>query len=159
MTSTPAVLHPLIRPATRDDLPRVVELIRGGALDGGAGDDASTELSAVYYESFEEIEADPNNAIMVAEHDGRVVGTFQFTVIPQIQRRAGRVAQVESVHVAAEMRGRRIGEAMMRWAIDEARRRGCDRIQLTSNVARKDAHRFYQRLGFEASHVGMKLGL
>ena len=153
------VPQPVIRRATKHDLPRVVALIRGGSLDGGARDDAGPEIAQSYYDALAEIQADPQNALMVAEMDGVIVGTFQFTTIRHIQDRGGLVAQLESVHVVDAMRGKRIGEAMMRWAIDEARRRGCFRVQLTSNAARTDAHRFYARLGFEATHVGMKLKL
>lgn len=88
-----------------------------------------------------------------------MVGAFHLTVIQYVAYRGGRVAQVENVIVDPAARGRGIGEAMMRWAIDEARRRGCFRVQLTSNKVRKRAHAFYERIGFVASHEGMKLVL
>jgi len=84
---------------------------------------------------------------------------FQITLIQHLMRAGELVAEIESVVVDEPFRGKKIGEAMMRWAIDDARRRGCTRVQLTSNAARKDAHRFYERLGFVASHEGMKLVL
>jgi len=150
---------PVIRRATADDLPRVVALIVAGSLDGRVWDDASLPLDRRYYDAFAAMSVDPDFALMVAEIDGEVVGTFQIAVIKNLHHHGESVAQVESVHVAESMRNRGIGEAMMRWAMDEARRRGCFRLQLTSNAARADAHRFYKRLGFEGSHVGFKLTL
>ena len=108
-------------------------------------------------EALAKIADDPDNALMVAEQEGSVVGAFHLTMIQYVANRGGRVAQVENVIVEPAFRGRGIGEAMMRWAIGEACRRGCFRIQLTSNKVRKRAHRFYERLGFVASHEGMKL--
>ena len=152
--------QPVIRLATVHDLPRVVALIRGGAPPGAASDDdPGPPLPQAYLDAFAAIEADPNTRLFVADYDGHVAGTFQFTSVPGIGHRGGRVAQVESVHVDAALRGRGIGEAMMRWAIDEARRLGCIRLQLASNKARGDAHRFYRRLGFAATHEGFKLAL
>ena len=96
---------------------------------------------------------------MVAEVDGAVVGTFSLTFLANLSNGGREVAQIESVHVAASLRGQRIGEAMLRWAIAASRARGCFRLQLTSDKRRTDAHRFYRRLGFAASHEGMKLAL
>ena len=95
----------------------------------------------------------------MAEVDGRVVGAFHLTIIQYVAYRGGRVAQIENVIVDPAERSRGIGEAMMRFAIEEARRQGCFRVQLTSNKARKRAHRFYERLGFVSSHEGMTLAL
>ena len=97
--------------------------------------------------------------LIVAEENDRVIGTLQLTFLRYLLYGGARVALVESVQVAASERSRGVGAAMMRFAIDEARRRGCHRVQLTSNEARKDAHRFYERLGFVASHEGFKLYL
>ncbi|MGE5049047.1 MAG: GNAT family N-acetyltransferase, partial [Deltaproteobacteria bacterium] len=90
---------------------------------------------------------------------GRLAGTFMLTFIRHLLRRGGLVAQIEAVRIDARLRGRGHGAEMMRWIIDESRRRGCTRIQLTTNKSRKAAHRFYARLGFVASHEGMKLDL
>jgi GNAT superfamily N-acetyltransferase len=114
---------------------------------------------APYLAAFDDIAADPRSDVYVAAIEGRVVGTFQLTAIRHLTYRGGLVAVVESVHVASDMRRRGIGEAMMRFAIEEARRRGCHRVQLTSNKRRRDAHRFYERLGFVASHEGFRLAL
>lgn len=148
----------LIRRATETDLPRIVELIHRGAW-GSSPENPGPPLPEGYYDAFRAIESDPARAVMVAELDGRVVGTFQFAAIPNLSHQGRPLAQIESVHVDESLRSRGIGETMLRWAIDESRRRGCFRLQLTSNKGRKDAHRFYERLGFAASHEGMKLNL
>ncbi len=113
----------------------------------------------VYLDAFEAIDADPRQELIVAEDGGRVVGTMQITFIPGLSRKGGERALVEAVRVGASMRGQGLGRAMMRWAIDRARERGCRMVQLTSDKARADAHRFYTSLGFVDSHVGFKLSL
>jgi len=110
-------------------------------------------------DAFAAIDGDPNNQVYVAEREGKVVGTFQLTFIRQLSYGGCLVAQVESVHVLSSQRSYGIGRTMMEFAIQEARRRGALRIQLTSNVRRTRAHEFYERLGFRASHKGMKLYL
>jgi GNAT superfamily N-acetyltransferase len=94
--------------------------------------------------------------VLVAEIEGRIVGTFQLTYLRQLTLRGGLVAQIEAVRVAAPLRSRGLGAEMMRWAMGEARARGCARMQLTSDKRREDAHRFYRRLGFKQSHEGFK---
>ncbi len=160
MNPGPANENLLVRRATEDDLPVVVGLF--ALEDDGNREDAAPEreLEPCYVEALRAIDGDPNNAFLVAEDgSGRVVGTFQLTIVQHVAYRGGRVAQIENVLVSPEQRGRGIGEAMMRWAIDEARRRGCFRVQLTSNRRRTRAHAFYERLGFVPSHVGLKLVL
>ena len=141
------------------DLPRIVQLIHLGAVDGKGGEELGPPLPLAYYDAFRSFERFPEAKVLVAELDGAVVGTFQFHLLPSLSNQALPTAEVESVHVAEEFRGRRIGEAMIVWAIAEARRLGCKRLQLTSNKARLDAHRFYERLGFVKSHEGIKLNL
>jgi len=149
-----------IRAATEADVPRIVELIHLGTAPGRPSvEDASAEALPAYLAAFRETAASGFASIHVAESDGAVVGTFSLAFIPNISNRGGRVAQIESVHVAEAIRGRGVGEQMLAWAIAESRRRGCFRLQLTSNKSRVDAHRFYERLGFERSHEGMKLAL
>ncbi len=148
-----------IRDATAADLPRIVDLLQQESLGDERREDPGPPLSDAYVRAFEAIEADPRQRLLVAEVDGAVVGTFVFIVIPNLSYRGRPVAQVENVVVDEPWRGRGVGEAMMRWAIEEARRAGCFRVQLTSNKARKDAHRFYERLGFVATHEGFKLYL
>lgn len=163
MTSTPGPQSPaapsgaVVRAATVADLAGIVRLYADDELHATVH--AGRDPEPGHVEALAEIAADPNNQIYVAELAGEVVGTFQLTFIRQLSYGGCRVAQIESVHVAASRRSRGIGEQMMRVAIDEARRRGCLRVQLTTNVARPRAHAFYERLGFVASHKGMKLYL
>lgn len=102
---------------------------------------------------------DPHNHLFVAERDGAVVGTYQLTFIPGIARRGNWRGLIESVRVAAAARGGGVGAAMMEHAIGLCRAQGCHVVQLTSDVNRPDAHRFYARLGFVATHAGFKLKL
>lgn len=153
------VTLPSIRRARREDVAAILELLvdddKATHLERGA---AVTDL-APYVEAFDDIDREPDGGLFVAEVDGVVVGTFQLLVLRHLANRGARVAQVESVHVRSSLRGRGIGTAMMRFAVDEARRRGCRRVQLTSNKKRTEAHRFYGRLGFTTSHEGFRLSL
>lgn len=109
--------------------------------------------------AFEEIERDPNNELLVGERDGELIATLQLTILPGLSRGGMRRAQVEAVRVRADLRGQRIGEGLMAYAIERARQRDCGLMQLTTDLRRADAHRFYLRLGFEATHSGMKRAL
>jgi GNAT superfamily N-acetyltransferase len=144
-----------IRRARAGDLPEILRML----FDDRATPSDEVEAGAgCYADAFEEMQRTEGNGTYVAEVDGRIVGTFMLTFIRHLMRQGALVAQIEAVRVDGSQRGRGHGEAMMRWAIDEARRRGCSRMQLTSNKSHKDAHRFYERLGFRATHEGMKLG-
>jgi len=144
-----------LRPATRDDLPAVIALLAADQL--GATREETGDL-APYETAFAEIDGDPAQQLIVATaRDGEVVATMQLTVIPGLARRGGRRLQIEAVRVAEAHRGDGLGAAMMTWAVDEARRQSCTLVQLTSDSSRRDAHRFYERLGFVGSHVGYKL--
>lgn len=145
-----------IRLATREDVPDVVRLLHEDTL-GGRLERFQLPVPPSYFEAFQAIAADPNNELVVAALAGQVVGTFQMTLMTYMSYEGARVLQLESVHVAAEFRNQGIGQAMMKWAIARARQQDCHRIQLTSNKVRKDAHRFYERLGFRSTHEGMKL--
>ena len=145
----------VIRRARRDDVPAIVGLFADD--HGGRSSPEHVTLGPGQLAAFDAIAEQPDNSVYVAERDGAVVGTFQLTFIRQLSYGGCLVAQIESVHVHSSQRGQRIGEQMMRFAIDLARQRGALRVQLTSNVRRERAHRFYERLGFEPSHVGMKL--
>jgi len=118
-----------------------------------------TPLPQSYYDAFEAIDADPNHELVVAEIDGEVIGTLHLMYLPSISYQGRMRAQVESVRVVSRLRGQGIGAEMMEWALERARRRGCHLMQLTSHKSREDAHRFYERLGFTKSHVGMKITL
>jgi GNAT superfamily N-acetyltransferase len=146
-----------MRDARRDDVPRIVALYRTDELTRKHHAESDAAVEPGYYAAFDAIESDPRNRLLVAEADGAIVGAFQLTYIPDMQPDGRDVAMIENVIVDGAKRGRGIGSAMMRWAVVEARQRGCSQLKLTSNVARKDAHRFYERLGFEPSHVGFKI--
>ena len=147
-----------IRRAVAADLPAIVRLIADDPI-GREREHGEGPLPPSYAEAFREIDADPAHELIVAERDGEIVATLQLTVIPNLTFAGGRRALIEAVHVDRRLRGRRIGEAIMRWAIARARERGCRLAQLTSDLRRSDAKRFYERLGFVPSHVGMKLRL
>lgn len=154
----PGSLKLHIRPATQADLPAIVRMLAEDEL-GMQRERFETPLPQGYYTAFEAIEADPNQELIVAELEGEVVGTLQLTCLPTLSYQGGTRAQVESVRVSEQVRGRGIGAGMMEWAMERARQRGCHLMQLTSHKSRSDAHRFYERLGFTASHIGMKKNL
>ncbi|HEY7050101.1 MAG TPA: GNAT family N-acetyltransferase [Jatrophihabitantaceae bacterium] len=145
--------------AQRDDLVRIVELLAADQLGASRDGIANAEDLQPYLRAFEAIDADPAQLLVVATVGGEIIGTMQLSFIPGLARRGSLRAQLEAVRVAGSYRSRGLGEAMFRWAIDEARRRGCSLVQLTTDKSRTDAHRFYARLGFVASHEGLKLRL
>ena len=145
-----------VRRATRDDVPAIVALLANDPL--GSSREDMGDLTA-YVAAFDRIDADPAHELVVLDDDGVVVGTLQLSLLPGLSRQGATRAQVEAVRVAATHRGQQLGEQLLEWAVDEARRRGAVLIQLTTDASRKDAHRFYERLGFVASHIGMKLSL
>ncbi len=147
----------VVRDAIRDDVPRIVALYRTDEFTRKHATASSAAVEPGYYAAFEAIDSDARNRLLVAEHEGAIAGSFQFTFVPDMQPHGRDVAIIENVIVDAASRGRGIGDAMMRWAIEESRRHGCAQVKLTSNNARSDAHRFYERLGFEATHAGFKL--
>ncbi|WP_340559621.1 GNAT family N-acetyltransferase [Streptomyces sp. GSL17-111] len=145
-----------IRPATADDIADLVAMLADDPL--GAARESPDDL-APYRAAFAAITADPQQHLVVAESAGRTVGTLQLTVVPGLSRRGASRALVEAVRVHRDERGSGLGSELIGWAVDEARRLGCRLVQLTSDASRTDAHRFYERLGFTASHVGFKLTL
>ncbi|MGY1650791.1 N-acetyltransferase family protein [Geodermatophilus sp. SYSU D01119] len=145
----------MLRRAVAADLPAVVALLTDDVL--GAGRESTDP--APYERAFAAVDADHAHLLVVADGGGTVVGTLQLSFLPGLSRGGALRAQVEGVRVAAAARGQGLGEAMLRWCAAEARRRGAALLQLTTDVRRPDARRFYERLGFEASHVGMKLAL
>lgn len=146
----------LLREARREDVPEIVSLLADDVL--GAGREGPGDGDA-YFAAFDQIEADPRSHLLVAEADGHVVGTLQLTFLPGLSRHGMLRGQIEAVRVAAGQRGRRLGRRMIEWAIEEARTQGCGLVQLTSDRRRPDAIRFYESLGFTASHEGLKLPL
>jgi GNAT superfamily N-acetyltransferase len=145
-----------IRRAGRHDIGAIVHMLADDQL--GATRDDPGDLDP-YLRAFEEIDADPNQLLVVAVSAGEPVGTLQLTIIPGLARRGSLRGQIEAVRIRADHRGSGLGTGIIEWAIDESRRRGCSLVQLTSDTSRTDAHRFYERLGFTASHTGFKLKL
>jgi GNAT superfamily N-acetyltransferase len=147
-----------LRPARREDVRAIVAMLADDPL-GASREDLSDPLPRAYYDAFEEIARDPNNRLLIAEKDGAIVGTLHVTFIRGLSRKGMRRALIEAVRVASGRRGEGIGEEIIRAVIELARTEGCAMVQLTTDKSRKDAHRFYERLGFAASHEGMKLML
>ncbi|MGQ4353527.1 GNAT family N-acetyltransferase [Streptomyces drozdowiczii] len=145
-----------IRRATADDLAEIVALLADDPL--GAQRESPDDL-APYRAAFRRLTDDTNQHMMVAVRAERVVGTLQLTVIPGLSRRGSTRSVIEGVRIHADERRNGLGTRLIQWAVDESRRQGCQLVQLTSDVSRTDAHRFYERLGFVASHVGFKLAL
>jgi len=146
------------RQATREDLPEIVRMLADDFL-GATRERYENPLPESYIKAFEEIEADKNNELIVAETSGAIVGTLQITFTPSISFQGGKRATVESVRVDKKYRGQGIGKELMLWAIERVKEENCVAIQLTTNAERPDAHRFYENLGFKNSHLGMKLYL
>lgn len=146
------------REAERGDVPAIVQMLADDPL-GARRESFSDPLPDSYLAAFDAVQRDPNNELIVAETDGVVIGVLQLTFIPHLTHRGGWRALIEGVRVSSSARSGGTGGAMMRWAIERARQRGCVMIQITTDKTRDDAFRFYQRLGFVASHHGMKLSL
>jgi ribosomal protein S18 acetylase RimI-like enzyme len=144
------------RTATREDLPQIVRLLAEDPL-GAQRERFEEPLPQAYLDAYERMSRQPGNRILVAVEDGAVVGCVQLTIIAGLSRQGLTRAQLEGVRVAKDRRGSRLGEALMRHAIEVARAEGCGLVQLTTDRRREGAHRFYERLGFVASHLGMKL--
>lgn len=147
-----------MRRARESDLPALIALFAEDAV-GGHGDTTDPEAFDDYLRAFHVIDASANEQLFVAEQDGDVVGTFEIMFNRTLTGRGGLIMVVEAVQTRVDMRGRGIGAAMIDHAIQEARRRDCRMVQLSSNMARTDAHRFYERLGFAKSHFGFKMKL
>jgi ribosomal protein S18 acetylase RimI-like enzyme len=146
------------RIATINDLPFIIRLLADDFL-GANRERLEDPLPKSYLNAFREIDADANQELIVAELGGDIIGTLQLIVIPSLSYQGGKRSSVESVRVDSKYRGKGIGREMMLLAIERAKERGCISMQLTSHGDRTEAHRFYERLGFSSSHVGMKLSL
>ena len=181
------------RQATIDDLPDIVRMLADDFL-GTQRESLELPLKESYIKAFREIEADPNNELIVtvesttpsADHPAdeasapllkpggelnpatppiqegsceQIIGTLQLIITPSLSYQGGKRSSVESVRVDGKYRGQGIGREMMLWAIERAREKGCISMHLTSHGDRKDAHRFYEQLGFKKTHVGMKISL
>lgn len=149
---------PVFRLAVAQDLRELVQMLADDPL-GAERESCSDPLPPSYVQAFEAIRNDPNNELVVATAGDRLVGMLQMTFIPYLTYQGRSRALIEGVRVASNARSRGLGRAMIQWAIERARDRGCVMVQLTTHRVRKDALRFYERLGFVASHHGMKLHL
>ena len=147
-----------VRPAVADDLPEVVRLLADDPI-GATRERFEDPLPPAYAEAFAAIAGRDGDTILVAAEGDSIVGCLQLTVIPGLARQGMTRAQIEAVRVDRDHRGQGIGEALFHFAIDLARDAGCGLIQLTTDKSRPEAQRFYERLGFIASHEGMKLPL
>jgi GNAT superfamily N-acetyltransferase len=148
----------IIRRAHEEDLGAMIAMFAGDDI-GGHGDTSDPSAYEDYLRAFHMIDASANEQLFVAELNGEVVGTFQILFNRTLTGRGSLSMIIEAVQTKSDMRGRGIGASMITYAIDEAKRRDCRLVQLTSNAARTDAHRFYERLGFAKSHAGFKMKL
>ncbi|MFD7911650.1 GNAT family N-acetyltransferase [Streptomyces sp. NPDC059752] len=153
MTDTPELT---IRPATEADVPAIVAMLADDPL--GATRESPDDLTP-YLAALKRITGDPNQHLVVAVRADRVVGTLQLTIVPGLSRKGATRSIIEGVRVHADERGGGLGTRFIEWAVAKSRAENCTLVQLTSDVTRTDAHRFYERLGFTASHVGFKLQL
>jgi GNAT superfamily N-acetyltransferase len=148
----------IFRSATRADLSSIVRLLADDEM-GSMRERYEDPLPEAYVSAFEQIDKDSNHELIVAELNGEIIGTLQLMFLPSISVQGGLRAQVESVRVDKKYRGRGIGSELMKWTIERVKEHGAHVVQLTTHRSRDDAHRFYERLGFSGSHLGMKLSL
>ncbi len=153
----------LFERAQRADLAAILALLLDDSLgktrEAPLPSEGSAGLDPAYLDAFSAIEADPNQLLVVMRYHQKMAGCFQLSFIPGLSRKGQWRGQIESVRIAAHLRGQGLGQRMMAWAIETCRARGCGLVQLSTDKSRLDAHRFYERLGFIASHEGMKLAL
>jgi ribosomal protein S18 acetylase RimI-like enzyme len=143
-----------IRRARRDDVAIIVAMLADDPLGSGR-ERLGDPLPPSYYEAFETLDRNPDIQLVVAEEQGAVVGCLQLCILPGLSSQGASRALIEDVRVASQRRSRGIGEHLVQWAVAEARARGCKLVELLTHSTRVDAQRFYARLGFKASHVGM----
>ena len=146
------------RLATRGDLPSIVRMLADDDL-GSQRERYENPLPESYYSAFERVDSDPNHELIVVERNGEVIGTLHLMFLPSVSFQGGLRAQVESVRVDKRFQSQGIGSEMMKWSMERARQRGAHVVQLTTHKSREDAHRFYERLGFKGTHLGMKMSL
>jgi len=146
----------IFRKATKNDVPYIIKLMANDKF-GKLRENYQEPLPESYYEAFDIINSDPNQELMVAENDAEIMGTFQLTFIPYLSYQGRLRAQIENVFVREDLTGQGIGKKMFEWAIDRAKTRNAHVLQLTSDKQRPKAIKFYEDLGFTASHEGMKL--
>ena len=145
-----------LRPARRDDVAAIIVMLADDHL-GRARERIEDPMPARYYDAFERLSRDPNIHLMVAEEGGDVVGCLQLCILPGLSSQGASRGLIEDVRVVSDRRSRGIGEKLVQWAVDEARNKGCKLVELLTHHTRVDAQRFYERLGFVRSHVGMTI--
>jgi ribosomal protein S18 acetylase RimI-like enzyme len=146
-----------IRPAKRDDVGAIVGMLADDPL-GSARERIEQPLPESYFQAFEALDRDPNIELVVAQDgEGAVVGCLQLCILPGLSSQGASRGLIEDVRVASHCRGRGIGEEMVQWAVGQARAKGCKLVELLTHHTRVDAQRFYERLGFARSHVGMTM--
>jgi ribosomal protein S18 acetylase RimI-like enzyme len=146
-----------IRPVRRDDVPAIVAMLADDALGRGR-ERVEDPLPPSYFQAFERVERDPNIQLVVAEGEGgEVVGCLQLCILPGLSSQGASRGLIEDVRVAAHCRSQGVGEQLVQWAMAEAREQGCVLVELLTHNTRVDAQRFYKRLGFQASHIGMTI--
>jgi ribosomal protein S18 acetylase RimI-like enzyme len=146
-----------IRPARRGDVPTILAMLADDALGRGR-ERIEDPLPPSYLQAFEEVERDPNIRLVVAEGEGgEVIGCLQLCILPGLSSQGASRGLIEDVRVASPHRSRGVGEQLVQWAVAEAREKGCKLVELLTHNTRVDAQRFYKRLGFQASHVGMTM--
>ena len=148
-----------LRRAAAEDVPSIVDLLAADQLGATRDGVITGEDLQLYLDAFDVIDADPAHLLLVATDGAQVLATMQLSFLPGLARRGALRAQIEAVRVRHDYRSRGLGAVLFEWAIQEARRRNCALVQLTTDKSRADAHRFYERLGFVASHEGLKLKL
>jgi GNAT superfamily N-acetyltransferase len=146
------------RLAKREDLPSIIRMLSDDDL-GSQRERFEDPLPETYYTAFEQINRDSNHELIVAELNGKVIGTLHVVFLPSLSFQGGLRAQIESVWVDASQRAQGFGSRMMKWTIARAKTRGAHVVQLTTHRSRDEAHLFYERLGFKGTHLGMKLSL
>lgn len=146
------------RPAAETDLAELVAMLADDVL-GASREDATQPLNAAYFKAFTSIECDPNNELIVIERAGQLIGMLQLTFIPYLTHTGSWRCLIEGVRVHTDCRGEGLGTSFIQWAVERAKQRNCNIVQLTSDKKRPDALRFYEALGFTASHEGFKLRL
>lgn len=145
------------RKARKEDVPFIVQMMADDEL-GKLREDFKDPLPQQYYQAFSNIDNDPNQELIVIENEsGEIIGTLQLSFIQYLTYQGGIRAQIEAVRIRNDQRGQGIGEKLFRWAIDRSKEKGAHLLQLTTDKQRPDAIRFYENLGFKASHEGMKL--
>ena len=153
MTATTSII---IRRAVREDVSFIVAMLADDKL-GSARERLEDPPPPSYFKAFEALDRDPNIQLVVAEEGGRVVGCLQLCVLPGLSSQGASRGLIEDVRVASDHRSRGIGEQLVGWAVEQSRAKGCKVVELLTHHSRVDAQRFYERLGFQKSHVGMTI--